>query len=262
MHCNSIDFVSFMLNFSKSIHFRYIIIQYEKEVRTKMKYIKSRLDESILVCVYYGQNGERLIRRGHKLATLLDCPLYVLTVDSKPLDAFDAEKSGYIEQWKQLTDELEVEEFIIKDDERRPIHKVITEVTMTYNISQIIVGQSAQSRWEEITKGSFLNVLLKEIPFVDFHIVSVKRPSEDEQIDIFEKGVRAYLIEENGEYKVAFTCPKLNSLEGIFFKEIGTDFDNGIFKFSYNNKMHEVNITEGIVTDPNRIPAGCRVVQD
>ena len=30
----------------------------------------SRLDESILVCVYYGQNGERLIRRDTS-ATLL-----------------------------------------------------------------------------------------------------------------------------------------------------------------------------------------------
>lgn len=117
-----------------------------------MKHVKGRLDESILVCVYYGQNGERLIRRGHKLATLLDCPLYVLTVDSKPLDAFDAEKSGYIEQWKELTDELEVEQFIIKDNEKRPFHKVITEIAMDFNITQIIVGQSAQSRWEEITK--------------------------------------------------------------------------------------------------------------
>lgn len=227
-----------------------------------MKHVKGRLDESILVCVYYGQNGERLIRRGHKLATLLDCPLYVLTVDSKPLDAFDAEKSGYIEQWQQLTNELEVEEFFIKDNERRPIHKVITEVAMNYNITQIIVGQSAQSRWEEITKGSFLNVLLKEVPFVDFHIVSVKRPSEDEIIDIFEKGVRAYLIEENDQYKIAFTCPKIISIEGIFFKEIGTDFDNGIFKFSYDNKMHEVNITEGIVTNPERIPATNRPVNN
>ena len=79
-----------------------------------MKYAKGRLDESILVCVYYGINGERLIRRGHKLATLLDCPLYVLTVDSKPVDTFDAEKSGYIEHWKQLCEELEVEEFIFE----------------------------------------------------------------------------------------------------------------------------------------------------
>ena len=148
-----------------------------------MKHAKGRLDESILVCVYYGQNGERLIRRGHKLATLLDCPLYVLTVDSKAVDAFDAEKSGYIEHWQQLCEELKVEEFIIRDNEKLPIQKVIAEIALTHNITQIIVGQSAQSRWEEITKGSFLNVLLKEVPFVDFHIVAIKRPTED---DAFE----------------------------------------------------------------------------
>lgn len=223
-----------------------------------MKHVKSRMDESILVCVYYGLNGERLIRRGHKLATLLDCPLYVLTVDAKPIDAFDAEKSGYIEQWKQLTNELEVEEFIIRDNEKLPIHKVITEVAMQHNITQIIVGQSAQSRWEEITKGSFLNVLLREIPFVDFHIVAVKRPTEDESFDIYEKGVRAYLICDNGEYKVAFTCPKFASIEGIFFKEIGTDFDNGIFKFNFEGKMHELDIVEGAVTNPQVIPVKCK----
>lgn len=223
-----------------------------------MKHVKGRMDESILVCVYYGLNGERLIRRGHKLATLLDCPLYVLTVDAQPLDAFDAEKSGYIEHWQQLAEELAVEEFIIKDNERRPIQKVITEVATNYNITQIIVGQSAQSRWEEITKGSFLNVLLKEVPFVDFHIVAVKRPSDDDVYEKFEKGVRAYLIEDGEHYKVAFTCPKFNSLEGIFFKEIGTDFDNGIFKFNHSGKMHEVDVTEGLVNNPELIPVACR----
>lgn len=221
-----------------------------------MKYTKGRLDESILVCVYYGKNGERLIRRGHKLATLLDCPLYVLTVDSKPIDKFDAEKSRYIDEWKKLCNELEVEEFILRDNEKLPIQKVIAEIAHNYNITQIIVGQSAQSRWEEITKGSFLNVLLKEVPFVDFHIVSIKRPSEDDSFDIYEKGVRAYVTpdEQNG-YKIAFTCPTSEALEGIFFKEIGTDFDNGIFKFSYNNEMIEVHVTEGKIVDSHSISA-------
>ena len=68
-----------------------------------MKHTKGRMDESILVCVYYGPNGERLIKRGHKMASMLDCPLYILTVDPLPYDAFDAEKSGYIEQWKSLS---------------------------------------------------------------------------------------------------------------------------------------------------------------
>ncbi len=42
---------------------------------------KGRMDESILVCVYYGPNGERLIRRGHKMASIMNCPIYILTVD-------------------------------------------------------------------------------------------------------------------------------------------------------------------------------------
>ena len=217
-----------------------------------MKDVKT-VDESILVCVYYGLNGERLIRRGHKLATLLECPLYILTVDSMPIDAFDAEKSGYIERWTELANELGVEKFIIHDNEKRPIQKVIAEIARENQITQIIVGQSAQSRWEEITKGSFLNVLLKEVPFVDFHIVAVKRPINDEIHGTFEKGVRAYVIRDEEDYKIVFTCPKKSSIEGIFFKEIGTDFDNGIFKFSYHNKMHEVTIKEGLVTNPLHI---------
>lgn len=222
-----------------------------------MKRVKGRMDESILVCVYYGPNGERLIRRGHKMASMLDCPLYILTVDSLPYDAFDAEKSGYVEQWKALAEELDVEEFIIRDNEKRSSPKVIQEVAHGLNITQIIIGQTAQSRWEEITKGSFMNVLLKEIPFVDFHVVSVARYIKDEEDGIFEKGVRAYLVAEGDSYKVSFTCAKNMCQEGIFFKEIGTDFDNGIFKFMHNNKMQQVHIQENLVTDPNQVPDGC-----
>ena len=131
------------------------------EVNTAVKKAKGRMDESILVCVYYGPNGERLIRRGHKMANMLDCPLYVLTVDPLPYDEFDAEKSGYIESWRELAEELEIDEFILRDKEKLPPSKAIGEIAQKYNITQIIIGQTAQSRWEEITKGSFLNVLLK-----------------------------------------------------------------------------------------------------
>jgi len=222
-----------------------------------MKRTKGRMDESILVCVYYGPNGERLIRRGHKMASMLDCPLYILTVDPLPYDAFDAERSGYIEQWKNLAEELEVEEFIIRDKEKRPSPKVIKEVAHELNITQIIIGQTAQSRWEEITKGSFMNVLLKEIPFVDFHVVSVERSVKASEDGVFEKGVRAYLVADGDTYKVSFTFAKNMCQEGIFFKEVGTDFDNGIFKFMHNNKMYQVHIQENLCTDSSQVPDGC-----
>lgn len=217
-----------------------------------MKKEKGRMDESILVCVYYGPNGERLIRRGHKMASMLDCPLYILTVDPLPYDEFDAEKSGYVDSWKELVDELEIDEFILRDNENKPSSKVIAEVAHKYNITQIIIGQTAQSRWEEITKGSYLNVLLREIPFVDFHVVSIDRSLKDEDED-FEKGVRAYLVEDGDDYRLSFTHSKKVRYEGIFYKEIGTDFNNGVFKFINYNKSCQVHITDDKVTKPTNM---------
>jgi len=211
---------------------------------------KSRMDESILVCVYYGPNGERLIRRGHKMASMLDCPLYILTVDPLPFDEFDAEKSGYIESWRGLVEELGIDEFILLDNEKRPTSKVIAEISHKYNITQIIIGQTAQSRWEEITKGSFLNVLLRDIPFVDFHVVSIDRSIKGEEEAHFEKGVRGYLVEDGDEYRLCFTSSKNVRFEGIFYKEIGTDFNNGVFKFMKNYKTCQVHITDDKVTKP------------
>jgi len=211
--------------------------------------VKGRMDESILVCVYYGPNGERLIRRGHKMASAIDCPLYILTIDPLPFDEFDAEKSEYIQKWEELAKELDVEDFIVMDNEKRPDAKVIKEVAHKHNITQIIIGQTAQSRWEEITKGSFMNVLLREITFVDFHVVSVDRAIKDEIEGMFEKGVRAYLVEDGDGFQIQFTLSKEARFEGIFFKEIGTDFNNGIFKFMNNNKMCQVQITDDRVTE-------------
>ncbi|WP_068674083.1 histidine kinase [Oceanobacillus sp. Castelsardo] len=214
-----------------------------------MKKIKGRMDESILVCVYYGPNGERLIRRGHKLANIMDCPLYVLTVDQKPYDEFDADKSGYIDNWKELCDELDVDEFIIRDNESRPLVKAIKEVAHNYNITQIIIGQSPQNRWEEITKGSFVNVLLRQLTFIDLHIVSIDRTLKSEEDTMFEKGVRAFLEQDGETYRLRFTRSKDNLYEGIFYKEIGTDFNNGIFKFvNKQGKTCQVHVTEDICT--------------
>ncbi len=213
-----------------------------------MKKIKGRMDESILVCVYYGPNGERLIQRGCKMASMMDCPLYILTIDAKPFDELDAEKSDYITRWKEIAEHHSAEAFILKDNEKRPVAKVIAEIAREKKITQIILGQTAQSRWEQIAKGSIINSLLKEIPFVDLHIVSVSRGLRDQEGQ-YEKGVRAYLIKEGEKYRLVFKHTKDVEYEGIFFKDIGTDFNNGVFKFMKNKEMIHVNITEDYVTD-------------
>src|SRR5690625_4482495 len=177
------------------------------------------MDERILVCVYYGPNGERLIRRGYRLSQLTNCPFYVLTVDRLSSEEFDAEKSSYVEQWRELSKELGADKFILKDNETRPIAKVIKEVAYKYNITQVIIGETPQNRWEEITKGSFVNVLLKELVFVDIHIVSVDRALKIADEAIYEKGIRGYLRKEDAGFVLTFTKSKDNLFEGVFYKE-------------------------------------------
>lgn len=205
-------------------------------------------NESILVCVYYGPNGERLIKRGCAIANLMKSPLYILTIDPKPFDELDAEKLFYIEQWKEYAHSHATAQFIMKDNESRPVSKVIAEVARDNNITQIILGQTAHSRWEQITKGSIINSLVREIPFVDLHIVSVARYIRDEE-GIYEKGVRAYLVKDGKQYKLSFNHEKQTEFEGIFFKEVDTDFDNGIFRFMKDAVTLNVLVSDGIVNE-------------
>ncbi|NLB51804.1 MAG: histidine kinase [Syntrophomonadaceae bacterium] len=209
---------------------------------------KKHMDERILVCVYYGPNGERLILRGCKIAKRLDCPLYILTVDSKPFDEMDAEKSAYIAKWRRLAEENDAEDFILKDNEERPVHKVIAEVCRQKGITQIIIGQTAQSRWEQISRESIINCLLREIPFVDLHIISVARYLKN-PVNNYDKGVRAYLVKEGEDYRLVFKHSKNVVYEGIFFKECGTDFNNGIFRFMNEKETLQVEVIEDFVKD-------------
>ncbi|WP_368653448.1 histidine kinase [Ornithinibacillus sp. 4-3] len=208
------------------------------------------VDESILVCVYYGPNGERLIKRGHILAQLINCPMYVLTVDPLPLDEFDAEKAEYIDRWKELCEELEVDEFILMDNESRPAVKVIKEVAYSHHVTQIVIGQTPINRWEEITKGSFVSALQREISsFIDLHIVSVDRSIKSNSDTQYEKGVRGFLQYTEEGYELSFTRSKRNEYEGIFYKEIGTDFNNGVFKFVCKGITSQVHIDDNKVRE-------------
>src|SRR5699024_3243618 len=137
--------------------------------------------------------------------------------------------------------------------------KVIAEVAYNLNITQIIIGQTPQNRWEEITKGSFANALLREMTFVDVHIVSVDRRIKSTEDATFEKAVLGYLRKYENEYHLSFTNSHDNHYEVIFYKEIGTDFNNGILKFVIDGKSYQVNVQDDIVVDPIKPPPNLKV---
>lgn len=209
---------------------------------------KNPTNENILVYVCFGRNGERLIRRGRDIAKAFNCPLYILSVDPKPFDELDAEKSNYIAKWKRLAKESGAESFILKDNEERCACKVIAQVARQKRITQIVIEQTARSHWQQMTQESLADSLIKEIPFIDIHIISVSRILRDPNSH-YEKGMRAYLVKDGEEYRLTFIPIKDTVYEGIFFKEVGTDFNTGIFKFFKDEETLQVVVTEDIVKD-------------
>ncbi|WP_010268525.1 universal stress protein [Paenibacillus senegalensis] len=209
---------------------------------------KDRLsNERIMVCVYYGPNAKRLIRRGWLFASALQVPLFILTVDPPKDDEYSEEKEQDIMSWKSIAEELGAT-FLAVESGSRKVAQVIADVAKENKVTQIIMGQSARTRWEEITKGSVINDILREIPFIDLHIVSVKRQL-DHLEEEFETGVHAYLEPVDGEYQLRLSRSSDEDLEGLFFKKLHTDFETGLFKTVVDGKKMMVKVTDGTVTE-------------
>jgi two-component system sensor histidine kinase KdpD len=127
--------------------------------------------EKILVCVQYGPSAEKLIRRGWRIANRLNADLYVLNVLSDHRGVITQEQRKRIRSWKKLAVEFSAC-FILERSRQRKIPQVITDIAKEHHITQIILGQSARTRWEEITKGSIVNTIMRNSKNIDIHIVS------------------------------------------------------------------------------------------
>ena len=126
--------------------------------------------EKILVCVQYSSTAEKLIRRGWRMADRLNAELYVLNVERENIDSISAGKKQTIEEWKLLTNQ-----FVLEEAKGRKPADVIIEVAKRLQVTQILLGQSARTRWEEIRKGSIVNEIMRQTKYIDIHIVADQR---------------------------------------------------------------------------------------
>ncbi|MEC0310817.1 universal stress protein [Paenibacillus lautus] len=205
-------------------------------------------NEKILVCVYYGPNGERLIRRGGELARLLQCPLFVLSVIPLREDELDQAQERYMAEWKMKCDEYGAT-FIVKTNEDRKASEIIAETAKNHHITQLIIGQSGQTRWQEITRGSFINELLNQIGETDLHIVAVQRMDE-QMADTHERGIRVTVFRDGSQYMLENKESGGDPIaEGLFFKELNTDFDTGLLKIKTGREVQYLKISHGNVVD-------------
>ncbi|QQZ59347.1 universal stress protein [Paenibacillus sonchi] len=206
--------------------------------------------ESIMVCVHYGPHGQRLIQRGSQLSQLLNAPLCVLTVDSSKDNEYNHGKEQYISGWETLTKEAGGE-FLVRKCMGKKTAEVIVDTARERGVTQIIIGQSGQTLWQEITRGNFINDLIELLGPIDLHIVAVQRyPDLLEQSH--EKGFTAYLVKKGDAYVLVDEPEGEEAVKGLFFRELDTDFNSGLFKIVKNGEAQYLRIVQGVWVKPGK----------
>jgi two-component system, OmpR family, sensor histidine kinase KdpD len=201
-----------------------------------------------LVCVHYGPHGERLIRRGVELSEMLGAPLYVLNVDSSDSDEYNHSKEMYMAVWKRLAEEAGAE-FMVRKRRGRKTTDVIVEAAEEKEVTQIIIGQSAQTLWQELTKRNFVNELISKMKMMDLHVVAVQRMRAGLE-ETHEEGVISYLVKNEGVYQLSDEPEGNDYIKGKFFHELHTEFENGLFRIEQDGKARYLHICEGTLTEP------------
>lgn len=129
-----------------------------------------RMEEVIFVCVNLRHDSESLIRRGFRIAYRLKASWYVCFVkDHSPLTA---EEEHMLQKVISLTDRLGGTFEMYEASNQRKVVAELVEQLNEKNATQVIVGQSARTRWEEIMKGSVVHKLLRLVRHLDVLVVA------------------------------------------------------------------------------------------
>lgn len=128
------------------------------------------IQECILVCISTFPSAIRLLRRGARIANLMNGRLYVLFV-AHPHKFLSKPEALHIETCKQLCQEFEGEFIRVESED---VVKTIASVATENYVSQIVLGETQRSRWHLLTQGSIVQRLMRSLPSVDIHIIATK----------------------------------------------------------------------------------------
>lgn len=133
-----------------------------------------RQREVIFVCVNLRADSERLIRRGFRIAYRLKAMWHVAYVQDHA--QLTDEEWTQLEKLRKLTERLGGR---FETYEAASKRKVFTKLVLHMNeknTTQVVIGQSARTRWKEIREGSVIQRLLREVRQMDVLVVADHAP--------------------------------------------------------------------------------------
>jgi two-component system, OmpR family, sensor histidine kinase KdpD len=121
--------------------------------------------DKVMVCLSPTQSSLRLLRRGWRVAQRLKGEIVAVYVESRPPNTKEQET---LQNDFQLADRLKIPIVTLHGD----IATEIVRYAREQNITQVVLGHSDRSRWQEFVKGSIINRLTHDLRNVDLLIIA------------------------------------------------------------------------------------------
>ena len=127
--------------------------------------------ERILVCVSEDPRAAGLVRYAKRLADRLHAPFTALCVETRRSLQWNEEERDRVADTLRLAEALGGEAITVPGGGRSIADDVIS-FAQANNVTQIIIGKSARSRWFEILHGSVVHDLVRRSGNISVHVIA------------------------------------------------------------------------------------------
>jgi two-component system sensor histidine kinase KdpD len=133
--------------------------------------------ERILVCVNEDPRSAALVRYTKRLADRLHASWIALSLETGRSLQLGDEQKDRIAETMRLAERLDGEAVSLPAKQRRIADDIIA-YAQKHNITHIIVGKSARSRWFELLHGSIVHDLVRRAGNISVHVMAGEEPEE------------------------------------------------------------------------------------
>jgi two-component system sensor histidine kinase KdpD len=132
------------------------------------------IPEKVMACISSHPGTERLIRAGARIAGRLATNWYAVYVErpDKDLRNNDPEAPQRLEEYERMARDLGAKVVVLKD---KNVADALIAFTKQENISHVIFGQSARSRFDILLRGSIINRFLAEVRDTTVQVVPMSK---------------------------------------------------------------------------------------
>lgn len=136
------------------------------------------IPEKVMVCLSTRPGMERILRAGSRIAGRLATNWFAVYVNAPGSDHRhgDPEALARVEEYERMARDLGAQVIVLQD---KKVADALIEFARKENISHVVFGQSARSRWDILLHGSIVNRFLNEMRDTTVQVVPLQ-PSKKE----------------------------------------------------------------------------------